>query len=553
MDLSVIIVSYNVRYFLEQCLLSVSKASENIECEIFVVDNNSADGSCAMVSGKFPEVKLIINPDNKGFAAANNQALKIASGRYILLLNPDTLVEETTFTSCIKFMNEHPEAGAAGVRMINGKGKFLPESKRAFPGPRTAFFKIFGLSCLFPKSEFFNNYYLGHLDQFKTSKADVITGAFMFLRREAVLKTGLLDEDFFMYGEDIDYSYRLIKAGYTNYYYPETKIIHYKGESTKKGDLNAFIHFYKAMTIFVRKHFNNGNSKAFFSVVRLAVFFRATLSLLKGTIKRLFLPVTDAAIIFLIYIAITSFWQAYKFGPGYTYPGTLKGIILPVCTIIMLISVAFTGGYNIPSKIPSVLKGLIAGIVVILITYALLPSGLRFSRVVVLTGGLLSLPALALWRLLTSLTGTGISDNPFAHSKRTIIIADKDVYKDISGLMSRSGISNRIAGRVSLKVKDMSGEVLGSIEQLREVIRVNRIKEVIFSTRGMSASQIIDLMNLNSDLNITAKIASACGEYIIGSRYISTQEDKIPVKGDPVRKRFAKRFQKLSGGFIKLF
>jgi len=368
----------------------------------------------------------------------------------------------------------------------------------------------------------------------------------MFLRREAVLKTGLLDEDFFMYGEDIDYSYRLIKSGYTNYYYPETKIIHYKGESTKKGDLNAFVHFYKAMTIFVKKHLNNGNSKAFFSAVRLAVFFRAALSLLKRTIRRLFLPLTDAAIIYLLYFAISSFWQAYKFGQGYTYPGTLKAIILPVCTMIMLTSVTFTGGYKIPSKIPDVLKGLIAGIVVILITYALLPAGLRFSRVVVLTGGLLSLPAVVLWRLLTSLTGTGISDNPFARSKRTIIIADKEVYVDIKGLMERSGISNRIAGRVSLNTSDMSSEVLGSIGQLREVIRVNRIKEVIFSTRGMSASQIIDLMNLISDLNITAKIASACGEYIIGSRYISTLEDKIPVKKELIRKRFAKRFQKLS-------
>jgi len=204
--------------------------------------------------------------------------------------------------------------------------------------------------------------------------------------------------------------------------------------------------------------------------------------------------------------------------------------------------VAFAGGYKIPAKIPDVLKGLIAGIVVILITYALLPAGLRFSRVVVLTGGLLSLPAVALWRLLASLTGTGISDNPFARSKRTIIIADKEVYKDISGLMSRSGISNRIAGRVSLNVKDMSSEVLGSIGQLREVIRVNRIKEVIFSTRGMSASQIIDLMNLISDLNITAKIASACGEYIIGSRYISTKENMIPVKKDFTKSRFAKIF-----------
>ncbi len=165
MDLSVIIVSYNVRYFLEQCLVSVRKAAEHIDCEIFVVDNNSTDGSCSMVSREFPEVKLIMNNENRGFSAANNQALKLAAGRYILLLNPDTLVEEDTFNKCISFMDEHPDAGATGVRMINGKGKLLPESKRALPTPKTAFFKITGLSNIFPKSGLFSKYYLAESRQ----------------------------------------------------------------------------------------------------------------------------------------------------------------------------------------------------------------------------------------------------------------------------------------------------------------------------------------------------------------------------------------------------
>jgi GT2 family glycosyltransferase len=198
MDLSVIIVSYNVRHFLEQSILSVKRAAENIDCEIFVVDNNSADGSCSMVASRFPQIKLIMNQDNRGFSAANNQALTLhADG--LLLLNPDTIVGEDTLQKCISFMDDHPEAGAVGVRMINGKGRFLPESKRALPTPETAFFKMTGLSCIFPKSSFFNRYYLGHLDSMSISEADIISGAFMFLRREAVIKTGLLDEDFFMY------------------------------------------------------------------------------------------------------------------------------------------------------------------------------------------------------------------------------------------------------------------------------------------------------------------------------------------------------------------
>ncbi len=217
MELSVIIVSYNVKHFLEQCLLSVRKASRDIGCKVFVVDNNSADGSCSMVRSEFPEVKLIMNNVNRGFSAANNQALKIAEGKFILLLNPDTIVEEDTFKKCISFMDSHPDAGIVGVRMIDGKGRYLPESKRGIPTPETAFFKMMGFPRLFPRSERFNRYYLGHLDHLQTSRADAISGAFMFLRRETVLKAGHFDNDYFMYGEDIDYSYRLMKAGFNNY------------------------------------------------------------------------------------------------------------------------------------------------------------------------------------------------------------------------------------------------------------------------------------------------------------------------------------------------
>jgi GT2 family glycosyltransferase len=235
MKLSVIIVNYNVKYFLEQCLHSVIKAIEHIEAEVFVVDNNSVDGSCLMVSEKFPSVILIENKINTGFAVANNQAIKLSKGEYVLLLNPDTMVEEDTFTKVIGFMDEHPDAGGLGVKMIDGKGTFLPESKRGFPSPMVAFYKIFGLSRLFPKSKRFNHYHLGYLDKNQVHEIEVLAGAFMLMRRQTLDKVGLLDEDYFMYGEDIDLSYRIIKGGYKNYYYPHTAIIHYKGESTKKA------------------------------------------------------------------------------------------------------------------------------------------------------------------------------------------------------------------------------------------------------------------------------------------------------------------------------
>lgn len=234
MELSIIIVNYNVKYFLEQCLHSVLQASMNIDPEIFVVDNNSVDGSSQLIRKKFPEIHFIENKENVGFSRANNQAIRKAKGKYILLLNPDTIVEEDTFSKIIEFMDNHADAGGLGVKMIDGKGTFLPESKRGLPTPEVAFYKMFGISKLFPNSKKFGKYHLSYLKENEIHEVDVLAGAFMLLRKETLDKIGLLDETFFMYGEDIDLSYRITLGGYKNYYFPETTIIHYKGESTKK-------------------------------------------------------------------------------------------------------------------------------------------------------------------------------------------------------------------------------------------------------------------------------------------------------------------------------
>ena len=226
MKLSVIIVNYNVKYFLEQALLSVRRASVEVLVEVWVVDNNSADGSIEMVREKFPEVQLIQNKENVGFSKANNQAIRQSTGEYVLLLNPDTVVSEDTFQKCVAFMDEHKEAGGLGVKTIDGSGVFLPESKRGFPSPWVAFCKSFGLSALFPHSPHFNWYYLGHLSKDTTHECEVLVGSFMFIRRSVLDKIGLLDETFFMYGEDIDLSYRIIKAGFKNFYLADSTLIH---------------------------------------------------------------------------------------------------------------------------------------------------------------------------------------------------------------------------------------------------------------------------------------------------------------------------------------
>lgn len=255
MDLSVIIVNYNVKYFLEHCLLSVVKACAAIDAEIIVVDNNSTDGSEAYLSSKFPVVNFIWSKENPGFGKANNHALSQAKGDYILFLNPDTIVPEDCFTKCISFFKSQEDCGALGVLMTDGSGNFLPESKRSLPTPLSGFYKMTGLAKLFPQSKTFASYYDGHLPEKENNKTEVLAGAFMMLSRKAVGATKGFDDDFFMYGEDIDLSYRIMKAGLHNYYLGEVTVIHFKGESTQKQSDDYAKHFYGAMKLFVDKHY----------------------------------------------------------------------------------------------------------------------------------------------------------------------------------------------------------------------------------------------------------------------------------------------------------
>ena len=257
MKLSVVIVSYNVKHFLEQCLHSVCKAVENVQsAEIIVVDNASSDGSVKYISERFPDITLIASDENLGFARANNLAIKKCKGEYVLLLNPDTIVAENTFAHFVDFMDKHPEAGTCGAYMLHTDGTFALESRRGLPTPFVAFCKMSGLTSLYPKSRLFGRYYMCYLNEFEIDPIEIVSGAYMFLRREALDKAGLLDEDFFMYGEDIDLSYRILKAGYQNYFLP-TPILHYKGESTKKSSYRYTHTFYQAMQLFFKKHYSH--------------------------------------------------------------------------------------------------------------------------------------------------------------------------------------------------------------------------------------------------------------------------------------------------------
>lgn len=284
MLLSVVIVNYNVKYFLEQCLCSVRKAIGEMtmvtgerNVEVWVIDNNSTDGSIEYLLPRFPFVQFIKNTINLGFSRANNQGLQKANGKYILFLNPDTILPEDAFTKCIAFMESTADAGALGVQMIDGTGQYLKESKRGFPSLWVSFCKMSGLTRGFPSSKLFGRYYMGHLSNQAVNKVDILSGAFMMIKKDLLNKTGGFDEQFFMYGEDIDLSYRLQQTGHNNYYFPECAIIHFKGESTRK-DSKYVRQFYKAMVLFVQKHFHGELAWLYTGLLEAVIWLRAAIT-----------------------------------------------------------------------------------------------------------------------------------------------------------------------------------------------------------------------------------------------------------------------------------
>lgn len=546
--ITVIIVNYNVAYFLEQCLHSVKKALLHTQAEIIVVDNNSVDGSVAMVQQKFPEFKLIANKQNTGFSFANNQALKIAKGEYCLLLNPDTVVEEDTFKKVVDFMDAHPDAGGLGVKMIDGKGNFLPESKRGLPTPAVAFYKIFGLSFLFPKSKLFGKYHLGYLDKEQVHEIEILSGAFMLMRKSVLDKVGLLDEDFFMYGEDIDLSYRIIKGGYKNYYFPGTSIIHYKGESTKKSSVNYVFVFYKAMVIFARKHFSDKNANLFSLLINIAIYLRAGAAIAMRFIKKLLLPGIEAALIYTALYFLVTYWEKnVKYVQGGNYPEALLGLIVPSYILIWLVSVWITGGYDKPVKLTRIIKGYGIGTALILVAYALIPEELRFSRAIILLGAASALVLSISVRLMlhvVKLNGYTLGN---AQHKRFLIAGNYDESKRVAALLEKTSIvpSSILFLSVDEHWEKYPDYFTGNISQLEESIMIHKIDEIIFCAKDLSSQKIIELMSHLVQTNVDFKIAPPESLFLVGSNSIDSAGDLYVIDINSIAKPENKRNKRL--------
>lgn len=553
MQLSVIIVNYNVKHFIEQCLHSVLKASENIAAEVFVVDNNSVDGSIALISEKFPQVILIENKTNTGFSVANNQAIRQARGRYVLLLNPDTVVQEDTFTRIIAFMDAHPEAGALGVKMLDGKGNFAPESKRGLPTPWVAFYKIFGLSKLFPHSRRFGKYHLSYLGENDINEIEVLSGAFMLLRKSVLDQIGLLDETFFMYGEDIDLSYRVTKAGYKNYYYPETQIIHYKGESTKRGSVNYVLIFYRAMALFAKKHFTSSRAFWFSVLINLAIYLRAGMAILARFIKTFTVPVIDFTLIVTgLHLAKNIYLARYGLDQGF-FSEKLVDVAFPLYALVWLFLVYLSGGYDSPVKLRRIVRGVLAGTAMILIGYSLLPETLRFSRALILLGTAWAIMSFVIVRLALHLLGIkSYILNP-SNTKRIAIISEENEFNRVYNLIKQTKVNAGFIGFVSAENNGVHNpHYVGKISQITEVIDIHRINEIIFCARDVSSSEIINNMLTLVSSGVDFKIAPPESLSIIGSSNMDTPGDLYVIDVNSVTKPENKRNKRLTDIFVSL-
>lgn len=516
--------------------------------EVWVVDNQSVDGSVQMVREKFPWVKLIANQDNVGFSKANNQAMLQSNCKYQLLLNPDTVIEEDTLKKVVDYMDEHPDVGGLGVRMVDGKGIFLPESKRGLPTPAVAFYKIFGLSKLFPKSKRFARYHMGNLSEFETNEIEILSGAFMLMRKEALDKVGLLDETFFMYGEDIDLSYRIILGGYKNVYFPETRIIHYKGESTKKSSVNYVFVFYRAMVIFAQKHFSQNNAKLFSFCINAAIYFRAGLALLNRFFRKITLPIVDFTYFYFGMLALTNYWKRAEI----FFPEKISHYLIFSYSSIWFLASLFQGVYDFPAKIKRSFLSILIGTAIILMFYGILPKEWQFSRLFIFTGAAWALVYLLLSRVFLHFTiGKRFILNGRKNSNFAVIGSD-DEFKRVSELVKAT--QPKVENIIHVVPENGTDNEL-SMDKLGQVVQIHQIDEVIFCAKDTTAKDIIHWIIAVDKPNVDFKIAQPDSTFLIGSNSIETAGDlyilDINALSEPIKQRH-KRFLDTLTGIILL-
>jgi len=519
-NLSIIIVNYNVKEFLEQCINSIFSAIKNINCEIIVVDNNSFDGSVEHINKKFgndPRIKIIASEINLGFAKANNLGVKNATGKYILILNPDTILKEDTIDKTIEFYEKKSDAGIVTCKLIMTNGKLDLACRRSFPTPSVALYRILGLSKIFPKSRTFGKYNLTFLYEDDVNEVDSVAGAFMLIKKVIYDEVNGFDEEYFMYGEDIDLCFRIKKLGYKIYYYPETSIIHYKGESTKKSSLSYVNNFYGAMQIFVRKNLNT-RFWLLDAIIKLSITYRAAVSYTKRLIINYYPIIIDLCLIIIgMLIAIR---QRFEYFPLEAY--------LPVIIIysIIWILTLFISGTYVKKDVFSLIKplnGILIGFFInSSLTYFF--NEYAFSRVVVLRTTFNAFLFIVFWRIAANIYHYSRKKSFFKSVKTLIIGKNNETEEFITKLRRRVDSEYDVIGYISTDRHNRNG-FIGNLNNIRDIITLYKIKNILFAKSVLTNQVIFDLMWDLKSLNLNFKILSSDNEIVLGKTAIDKIDD----------------------------
>jgi GT2 family glycosyltransferase/lipopolysaccharide/colanic/teichoic acid biosynthesis glycosyltransferase len=529
--ISVIIVNYNVKEYLAQLLLSLERALQTISHEIIIVDNHSIDGSVQFLKDKNFKVRIIENDENLGFGRANNQALKICKGKYVVLINPDTVVQEDTFSRMIDFFDNTPDASVATCKIIDPAGNFSVDCRHSIPTPSVALWKVLGLSKLFPKSRIFGQYNMTYLNSDQTYSIPAISGSFMMMKKEVLDQVGLFDEQFFMYCEDIDLCHRITQAGFKIYYFPETQIIHYKGESTKKDNLDYVKTFNKSLYQFFQKYYAPKSIFLFRWLVMIGILLRGAFIYVKSFLKNQFPLLLDILIFNLVILG--AFIIRLNFGRGFFWEDFFDQywVINLIATILFIsISYYFEIYPNHRFSIQSIIKANVATFI-LLATLTFFLKQFAFSRMVVLISFLIAPLIMISWRIIIRRTYRG-DKAPLGRdlfSKRTAVIGNgKDANELFTKLQTRKSIDYDLIGWIS--VKDDSNNAtetkyLGAVKNLNDIVRIYHIQQLIFSAHSLSYAEILKTMTSTHRSRVEFKMVPSNLDVIIGKSMIEKLDD----------------------------
>ncbi|MDR9419524.1 glycosyltransferase [Gracilimonas sp.] len=523
--ISIIIVNYKVKEYIANLLNSIKKAQHNLKLEIFVVDNDSRDDSIPYLKERFPEVEYIANKNNVGFAKANNQAIRKAEGKYTLIINPDTLVSEDTLDVLFKHMEKNPDCGAGGCKILNPDGTFAPESKRAVPTIWSSFSKVFGLNSLFPNSRLFNQYYLNWIDEDEVAKVPVLSGSFMFWRTQLLKELGGFDERFFMYGEDIDLCYRVQETEYHIEYVPKTSIIHYKGESTKKGDLRYIRIFNKALYQFYDKHYSARYSFFFRMLIYLSIWLKTLTSWVSSNFKQVRSTLADLVILnasvaigFLLRYGIKGENILNSEGTKYLWINVLS-------SGLFLFSGSLFGMFSKErASISTILKALTTTYLgVVIITFFV--RNLAYTRLGLIFGFILGVIFFVSFKLYRGYKADDEHHDEKLKNDRVLIVGDLDESSSIiSRIHSRPEWNYEVVGNITVNGRDENENTLGSLSQLSDLIKAYHIDQVFFVLNAISYKQMLkEISNLQKQ-DVVFKLIPDSMDFILGKSKVEYLE-----------------------------